>query len=59
MRAISENIVGVPKRIMTKNYGLKRGREKSICPIVIYYGEKVLTKNVNLSTVEYSLDCCV
>jgi hypothetical protein len=28
MKVISENIVGVPKRFMTKNYGLKRGEKK-------------------------------
>ncbi len=41
---------------MTGNTDVKKGREKETAPIVSYYGEKVLTKNVNLSNVEFSLD---
>jgi len=43
-----------------KNYGkntnVNQGREKGTAPIVPNYGEKMLTKNVNLSNVKYSPD---
>jgi hypothetical protein len=35
---------------------VKKGREKKIVPIVFHNGENVLTKNVNLTTVEFSQD---
>jgi len=41
---------------MTTNTNAKQGREKRAALFVSIYGEKVLTKNVKLSNVEYSLD---
>jgi hypothetical protein len=41
---------------MTMQTNIKQGREKGAAPFVPVYGEKVLTKNVKLSNVKYSLD---
>ena len=41
---------------MIINTNVKQGREKGAAPFVPIYGVKVLTKNVKLSNVEYSLD---
>jgi len=44
--------MGVYTRIMTLKTNVEHRREKSIVSFVSIDGEKVLTKNVNLSNVE-------